>query len=67
MSFNTVTVGTTATKIVDANSRRQSLLIENEGGVTVFLGPNNTVTKDIGIGLKQGDGKWKTFTQNMKN
>lgn len=52
MAFNTVTVGTTATKIVDANSLRQSLLIENEGSVTVFLGPDNTVTTANGIGLR---------------
>ena len=54
MSFNTVTVTSTATKIVDANTQRQSLIISNAGSVTIYIGPDNTVTTSNGTPLVSG-------------
>ena len=49
MAYNTVTVTTAATKIVDANSQRQSLIISNAGSVTVYIGPDDSVTTANGM------------------
>ena len=45
MGFGTVSVGTSATKIVSANAQRQSLILTNAStsGI-VFLGPDATIT-----------------------
>ena len=45
MGFGTVRVGTSATKILSANSQRQSLILTNgsTSGI-VFLGPDATIT-----------------------
>jgi hypothetical protein len=53
VAFNTVTITTSATKIVSANPNRQSLLLSNTSAGTVYLGADNTVTKDNGIPLLQ--------------
>jgi hypothetical protein len=60
VAFNTITITTTATKIVSANPNRQSLILANVGTGTVYLGPDDTVTKDNGVPLLQ-DG---TFTED---
>ena len=55
MAYNTVKVTTTATKIVDANSQRQSLIIANDSDVSsVFLGGDSDVTIANGIPLDMG-------------
>ena len=53
MAFNTVTITTSATKIVTANPNRQSLILANTGTGTVYLGPDNTVTTANGTPLLQ--------------
>ena len=53
MAFNTVTITTTATKIVSANPNRQSLLLSNTSAGTVYLGADNTVTTANGLPLVQ--------------
>lgn len=39
-----VTPGTSATLVVDANSSRTSLFLQNFGATRVYLGKDNTVT-----------------------
>jgi hypothetical protein len=51
-SYDTVTVGSSATKIVGANPQRISLIIVNTGTPTVFIGQDNSVTTSNGIPLK---------------
>jgi len=53
MGFNTVTITTSATKIVAANATRQSLIIDNIDSVTVFIGPDNTVTTSNGVAIRK--------------
>ena len=45
MSFGTISVGISATKIISANEKRQSLILTNAStsGI-VYLGPDDTVT-----------------------
>jgi hypothetical protein len=50
--FNTITVGSSATKIVGANPQRISLMIVNTGTPTVYIGQDNTVLTTTGIPLK---------------
>ena len=54
MAYNTVTVTNTATKIVDANSQRQSLIIANAGSVSIFIGPDASVTAANGTPIVAG-------------
>ena len=49
-----VTVGNTATLIVAANSARLSLVIQNNGSATVYLGPSASVSASNGIPLLTG-------------
>ncbi len=50
MGIKAVSVGTSATKILSANTQRQSFIItNNEDDETVYLGPDNTVTTIDGI------------------
>lgn len=51
MSYNTVTVTTTATKIVDTTEQRRSLIISNASSVTVYLGFDADVTTANGLPL----------------
>jgi hypothetical protein len=51
MSFNSVTVGNTATLIVDANCQRLGILIVNTGTPTVYIGQDSSVTALNGIPL----------------
>jgi len=44
-----VTVTNSATKIVGANTARLSLVIENNGSVTVYIGPDTSVSSSNGI------------------
>ena len=56
MGFGTVNVGTSATKILGENTRRQSLILTNAStsGI-VYLGPDSTITSATAIVL-QADG-----------
>ena len=51
MSYNTVTVTTSATLIVANNTQRQSILVTNTGTGTVYLGPDSSVTTSNGMPL----------------
>jgi hypothetical protein len=51
MAYSSVTVGNTATLLVAANTARLSLVIENNGSVTVYLGPDTSVSSSNGIPL----------------
>ena|SRR5690242_738773 len=46
-----VSVGVTATQILPLNSNRKSCVIFNNSAVTVFVGPDNTVTTGNGLGI----------------
>ena len=39
-----VTVSSTATKIASSNDRRISILVQNSGSQTVYLGKNDSIT-----------------------
>lgn len=43
-SYNTVTVGNTATLIVAANNNRKGLIVFNNGSANLFIGPDTAVT-----------------------
>lgn len=52
MAYNTVSVGTSATLIVAANSARQKLHIVNtEEGKIVYIGPDKSITVNNAIPL----------------
>jgi len=53
--FNTVTVTTTATEIVDANNGRTMLIIANDGGAKIYIGPTSSVTTSNGIPMFAGE------------
>ncbi len=55
MSFDSVTVTTTATKIIDANVNRISLILTNISPGTVYIGQDSTVTVSNGVPLSEGD------------
>ena len=46
-----VTVGNTATLIVAANTARLSLVIQNNGSVTVYIGPDASVSTSNGVAI----------------
>ena len=48
-SYNAVPVGDTATLIIASNSNRKGLLIVNNSAVTVYIGPDASITKDNAI------------------
>jgi hypothetical protein len=51
-----VDVGTSVTTIVGAsNSDRVQIVVDNQGGATVYLGDVNTVTTNTGITLPNGE------------
>jgi len=52
MAYGTITVTTSATVIVAANSARQKLhLVNTEEGKVVFIGPDASITKSNAIPL----------------
>ena len=53
MAYNNISVGATATLIVAANSKRQSLIITNDGTVTLYVGPDSSVTATNGIQIEE--------------
>jgi len=53
--FGAVTVTTTATQIRALNTKRNSLLISNNGSKTIFIGDTNAVTASTGFPLAKGD------------
>ena len=45
MSYNTITVGTSATLIVGANGKRRNLtLVNTSEAVPVYIGPDSSIT-----------------------
>ena len=55
MSYNSVSVTTSATLIVGANPRRQSLIITNTDSTNkLYLGSDNLVTTSNGIEIGTG-------------
>lgn len=55
MAYNTVTVTTSATLIITANTQRLSLIIENTGTQDLYIGQDALVTTSNGILLEEGD------------
>lgn len=50
MAYGTISVGDTATLIVSGNTARQSIMLSNtDGTLTVYIGPDNSVTTANGI------------------
>ncbi len=55
MSYGAVTVGTTAVKVVDGSTSRQTVaLIQNNSDSDMFLGKNSSVTTSNGLKLSPG-------------
>lgn len=55
MSYNSVTVTTSATKIVSVNPRRQSIIITNtDSSNKLYLGSDSNVTTSNGIEISAG-------------
>jgi len=54
-SFNTVTITTSATEIVAADTARKGSIMKNTSSGTVFLGQDNTVTTSNGLPLLQDE------------
>ena len=54
MGFNTVTVTTSATLIVGANTQRQSLIIDNTSAQDLYIGPDDSVTTANGTRIVKG-------------
>lgn len=44
MAYNTVTVTTSPTLIVPANNKRRQLIMDNQGSVAVYIGPDEFIT-----------------------
>lgn len=49
------TITNTATKIVDANDTRHSIIIKNIGTIDIYLNEDDTVTTNNGFQLSPGD------------
>ena len=63
MAYNTVTVTTTATKIVADNANRKALMLTNsEEGLIVYIGPDSSITTANAIPLYET--QTKDFTKN---
>lgn len=52
--YGAVTVGTAAVQIVAANTGRRSVLLQNLGSASVFVGPDSAVTAGNGIKIDAG-------------
>ena len=64
MGYNTVSVGTTATEIVGAETRRKALMLCNtEASVLVYIGPDSSVTTANGMPLYEFQNK--EFTKSI--
>ena len=69
MGYNTVTVTTTATEIVAANSQRKDVDIANtDAGEIVYIGPDSSVTTSNAIPLypQQTRDKPKMLSEHWK-
>ena len=55
MAYNTVTITTTATLIIAANTNRIGLILVNTSAGTVYLADNNSVTTSNGIPLRENE------------
>lgn len=55
-----ISITTSATSIVTANTARISLIIENEGDEIVYIGPDSSTTSGSGVALIQGG----TYTED---
>ena len=53
-TFVSITVTTTATRLLTANTARTSFLMVNNGSASVFIGENNTVTTSNGLPIASG-------------
>ena len=53
--YNTVTITTSATEIVDANNGRTMLLLANDGTAKIYIGPDANITTSNGIPMFQGE------------
>jgi len=53
-SYGQITVSTSATEVVAANTERQSVLIQNSGSDPVYVGFDNAVTASDGIEVAAG-------------
>ena len=53
-TYNTVSVGVTAVAVVAANTWRRGATIFNNGSVTIYVGPDASVTTANGIPIGNG-------------
>lgn len=57
MSYGTVTVTTSATLIVAANTQRRNLTVVNDGSSTIYIGPDSSITTANAIPLYGRQGR----------
>ena len=55
---NTVTIGTAATLIAEANSQRLSIIISVVGNGGLFLGQDSSMTTSTGVLISGGGGSY---------
>jgi hypothetical protein len=49
VEYGSVTITTSATKVIDSNPARRGLILANNGSAVVYIGPNDQVTPSTGI------------------
>jgi hypothetical protein len=57
MAYAAVSVTTSATLIVGANTQRRNLTIVNDGSSTIYIGPDSSITTSNGIPLYGRQGR----------
>jgi len=61
MGYNTVTVASTATLIIAANTQRQQLILQNTSDSgTVWIGPDDSITSANAVALYENQTKTNT-------
>lgn len=65
-NYNTVTVTTSATKIISANSRIRGWIIYNAGSTAVYYGPDDSITTANTVALTPGATILSSDTANWK-
>lgn len=57
MANSTVSVGTSATLLIDANAQRVGLIFDNQSAVDIYYGDSDAVTATNGITIPSGEQK----------
>lgn len=61
LNETSVSVGTTPTIIRASNSKRMSIIVENQGAIDLYLGGDESITTSTSIKVP-ANGDWATYT-----